>query len=132
MNGRKAKALRRRERERLALEGQAQKRVSGLWWLALFLPLTILVYSVALFGGRDLTAKPKPSGNFSSSESPASSSAANNIGLSIDDEEITPATWRGLDLELRQEDGSVVEIGLLRPIWWLELAKAEVGGEIHL
>lgn len=57
---------------------------------------------------------------------------ASNVDHSIDDEEITPATWRSLELEIRNYDGSVVEIGLLRPIWWLDKAGARVGETIAL
>ncbi len=51
---------------------------------------------------------------------------------SIDDEEITPETWRSIHLEIRKTDGSKAKIDLLRPLWWLEEAKAEVGGTLNL
>ncbi len=51
---------------------------------------------------------------------------------SIDDEEITPETWRSIHLEIRKTDGSMAKIDLLRPLWWLEETKAEVGGTLNL
>jgi len=51
---------------------------------------------------------------------------------SIDDEEVTPETWRSIDLEIHKPDGSLAKIGLLRPLWWLKDAQAEVGGAIFL
>ncbi len=46
--------------------------------------------------------------------------------------------WRGLEglawrgLEIRKDDGSVIDISLLRPNWWLNKAGAEVGAMIAL
>ncbi|MDD3022183.1 MAG: polymorphic toxin-type HINT domain-containing protein [Alphaproteobacteria bacterium] len=51
---------------------------------------------------------------------------------SIDDEEVTPETWRSINLEMHKADGSIAKVDLLRPLWWLEEAKAEVGGTIAL
>ncbi len=50
----------------------------------------------------------------------------------IDNEEITPATWRRINLEMIKADGSTAEIDLLRPLWWLSRAEARVGGAIYL
>lgn len=41
-----------------------------------------------------------------------------------------PETWRLLELIAPKRDGTVSEITLLRPLWWLEEQQAEVGGEV--
>lgn len=50
----------------------------------------------------------------------------------IDQEPVTPETWRRIHIEMQKLDGSRVKIDLLRPIWWLEKTGAEVGGTISL
>ena len=50
----------------------------------------------------------------------------------IDHEEVTPETWRSINLEIRKADGSIARVDLLRPLWWLEEAGAKVGGTIYL
>lgn len=50
----------------------------------------------------------------------------------IDSEEITPETWRGIDLMMKKSDGSHVNISLVRPIWWIEAVGAEAGKNIEL
>ncbi|GEM_PF-2691541 len=54
-----------------------------------------------------------------------------NTYLAIDDEEITPETWKQISLVAKGTD-SDVEIHLLRPIWWIEQTGAVVGESIHL
>ena len=46
--------------------------------------------------------------------------------------DITPALWRRLTLELERPDGSLAEVELIRPLWWLEQTGAAQGGTIHL
>ena len=47
--------------------------------------------------------------------------------------DITPALWRRLGtLELERPDGSLAEVELIRPLWWLEQTGAAQGGTIHL
>lgn len=48
---------------------------------------------------------------------------------SIDSEEITPYTWKWIELELLQEDGSVSEINLRRPHWWIKSIGADSIGK---
>lgn len=50
---------------------------------------------------------------------------------SIDDEEVTPQTWRKLKLVMAKGDGSIAKIELLRPMWWLKQNKAR-GGRLWL
>jgi len=65
------------------------------------------------------------------SQAPTSTSVGADYAT-INDEEITPETWRSIHLEIRKTDGSIAKIDLLRPLWWLEEANAEVGGTIAL
>ena len=51
--------------------------------------------------------------------------------LAIDDEEITPETWKQISLVAKGTD-SDVQIHLLRPIWWIEQTGAVVGQTIDL
>lgn len=51
---------------------------------------------------------------------------------SIDDEDITPETWRKVKLELKKTDNSVAKVTFLRPIWLLEQAGVKEGGELYL
>ena len=39
-------------------------------------------------------------------------------------------TWRKLTLISPKRDGSISEITLLRPLWWLEEQQAEIAGEV--
>ena len=46
--------------------------------------------------------------------------------------DITPALWRRLELVLERPDGSLAEVELIRPLWWLEQTGAAQGSTIHL
>jgi len=50
---------------------------------------------------------------------------------SIDDEDVDPKTWRDLNMVMSAPDGKV-EIGLLRPEWWVEQVGAQEGKTINL
>lgn len=50
----------------------------------------------------------------------------------MDVEEITPETWRAIQLEMPDSAGGTLHIHLLRPIWWIEEQGATVGGTIVL
>lgn len=50
----------------------------------------------------------------------------------IDSEHVSPETWRSIQLAMHKADGSKVSINLLRPLWWLSEADAQVGGTIFL
>ena len=39
-------------------------------------------------------------------------------------------TWRKLNLISPKRDGTISEITLLRPLWWLEDQQAQIGGEV--
>ena len=56
----------------------------------------------------------------------------NPLGQETFDEEPNEKTWRKVVLNLRSEDGSLVEISYLRPNAWFEKWKAEVGRTIDL
>lgn len=52
---------------------------------------------------------------------------------SIDYEEITPFTWKWIDLELKKEDGTLTKINLLRPHWWIkELGADSINKSVYL
>lgn len=72
--------------------------------------------------------------NSSSSGFNSSSSGADNTlqHKSIDNEEITPETWRNIDFEMRKPDGSKISFWLLRPLWWIERSGVEEGGYVDL
>ncbi len=51
----------------------------------------------------------------------------------IDYEEITPYTWKWVQFELTKKDGSISEIGLRRPNWWILQNKSDsVGKKVFL
>jgi hypothetical protein len=51
----------------------------------------------------------------------------------FDYQDITPTTWKVIALEVQKEDGSVSEVELRRPNWWLRQAKADkIGNKIYL
>lgn len=50
----------------------------------------------------------------------------------LDATDITPALWRSLNFEMPKPDGSVTELGVLRPLWWIEKTGAKVGETIDL
>jgi hypothetical protein len=51
----------------------------------------------------------------------------------IDNEPITPYTWKWVSLELIHEDGSKDEVKLCRPNWWLNnLGANKVGEKVYL
>jgi hypothetical protein len=51
----------------------------------------------------------------------------------IDKEDITPYTWKWIDLELVKPDGSMSKIHLRRPHWWLKDRGADsIGKKIYL
>ncbi|EJF52491.1 Protein of unknown function (DUF1557) [Saprospira grandis DSM 2844] len=51
----------------------------------------------------------------------------------IDYEEITPYTWKWVDLELPKADGTITKINLRRPHWWLEeIGVDSIGRDVYL
>ncbi|MEQ8819221.1 MAG: polymorphic toxin-type HINT domain-containing protein [Sumerlaeia bacterium] len=54
-------------------------------------------------------------------------------GRSYDDEPVDPATWLQVQFVMDKEGGHRVEVGLLRPAWWLEERQIDEAGDvIHL
>ncbi len=51
--------------------------------------------------------------------------------IALDQEAITPETWRHISMEMQGPD-SIIHIDLLRPIWWIEQTGAVVGESIDL
>ena len=50
----------------------------------------------------------------------------------FDATDITPALWRAIDFEMPKPDRSVAELGVLRPLWWIEETGATPGTTIDL
>jgi len=50
----------------------------------------------------------------------------------LDATHITPESWRRLDLRMPKADGSVAELCILRPLWWIEETGARPGVTIDL
>jgi len=50
----------------------------------------------------------------------------------LDFTDVTRPLWRYIDLRLRKPDGSVANINVGRPLWWIQETGAEVGGTIDL
>ncbi len=50
----------------------------------------------------------------------------------VDATDITPALWRSLDFEMRKPDGSIAELTVLRPLWWIEETGAKLGATVDL
>ncbi len=132
MSARRAKKMRKIENEKRERERSAEARTDRLFYFGLITLLLVPVVALAAMalskarGTTPIETAPTPT------RSPLGSSSDTDDVLSIDDEEITPATWKSLDLELQNEDGSLVEIGLSRPNSWLEAAGAKVGASIAL
>jgi len=131
MNARKARHLRRLEEEGLRQEEAAAKKKSRRyqWAITVVLLVPIIALVAKSLVDTDTASQERRE---SRSQRAIQAVAAANIEHPIDDEEILPETWRSLDLEIRNDDGSAVEISLLRPIWWLDKAEAKVGGTIAL
>jgi hypothetical protein len=45
---------------------------------------------------------------------------------------IDPPNWRKITLQAPKTDGSVADVELLRPVWWLEAHRAAVGKTVHI
>ena len=45
-------------------------------------------------------------------------------------DEVVPSEWRKLTLTAPKQDGTVADVVLLRPRWWIEQQKAEVDGRV--
>jgi hypothetical protein len=50
----------------------------------------------------------------------------------LDKTDITMPLWRRLDLKMPKPDGSISELSVLRPLWWIEETGAKTGGTIDL
>jgi hypothetical protein len=50
----------------------------------------------------------------------------------LDASDITMPLWRRLDLEMPKPDGSVSELSVARPLWWIQETGAKVGETIDL
>ena len=50
----------------------------------------------------------------------------------LDATDITPALWRQFDLEMPKPDGSIAEVSVARPLWWVQETEAKLGGTIDL
>lgn len=63
---------------------------------------------------------------------PISDATSPSRPRSIDDEDVDPATWRDLELVMAKPDGGKLEMGLLRPLWWIAEVGAQEGKTIRL
>jgi prophage maintenance system killer protein len=124
MSRKQAKKQQKLPREQMPQKIEPPIRASRFHW-GIFMIALLSVISLSAFGF---------SGGFSSENSSpkVSEKAISNAVHTIDDEEITPETWRGINLEVSKNDGSMAKVHLLRPLWWLEGAGAKVGGTIAL
>jgi hypothetical protein len=50
----------------------------------------------------------------------------------LDKSDITMPLWRCLELEMPKPDGSISELSVLRPLWWIQETGARLGGTIDL
>lgn len=50
----------------------------------------------------------------------------------LDATDITMPLWRSIDLEMPKSDGTMAELSVLRPLWWIEQTGAKVGKTIDL
>ena len=51
---------------------------------------------------------------------------------SLDETDITPKTWLGIQLILYKHNGTHSSISLLRPLWWFEENKPQIGETMYL
>ena len=50
----------------------------------------------------------------------------------IDATDVTEALWRNVSLTISKDDGSLTEIQLARPLWWISENYVVAGGELYL
>lgn len=50
----------------------------------------------------------------------------------LDATDITIPLWRSLEIEMPKPDGTIAELSVLRPLWWIEQTGAKAGGTIDL
>lgn len=50
----------------------------------------------------------------------------------LDATDITPTLWRHFDLEMPKQDGSIAELSVARPLWWMQENGAKIGKTIDL
>lgn len=50
----------------------------------------------------------------------------------LDRTDVTRQLWRFIELEMRKDDGSKVELELARPMWWMDFNEAKVGATVHI
>lgn len=128
MNSKHAKKQRTPERVKINQDETQPKQKNPFKWTTLAV-LQFWVISLAAFG----FSNGFPSvDNLPAVSEKTESTSVQAYQLEIDSEEVTPETWRTINLEMRKADGSVAKVDLLRPLWWLEDAEAEVGGTIAL
>ena len=128
MSGKQAKRQRKLERVTMQqIEEQPKPTKSFAWGIPAVLFLSVI--SLTAFGFSKVF---QSDDNLSVVTQQTDSTSIQASHTSIDDEEITPETWRGINLEIRKADGSIAKIDLLRPLWWVEEADAKVGGIIAL
>lgn len=46
--------------------------------------------------------------------------------------DVTPLLWRKIELRLKKADGSIAEVTLLRPLWWLKANHAKIDKDIRI
>ena len=123
MSAKQAKRKRKVQRDTVKPEVDIKKVTKrpplGIILMLVFSVVTITAFAIASSGSNN-------------------KAKTNNTGVSeehhdsIDNEEITPETWRSIDLEIHKPDGSLAKIALLRPLWWLKDAQAKIGETIFL
>lgn len=128
MSGKIAKKQRKLERENMK-QAQIQPNNRRRFTRGI---LAVLLFSMISLTAWGFTKGFQSDDNLPAVSQTTESPSAQAYHTSIDDEDVTPETWRGINLEMRKADGSIAKIDLLRPLWWLEEANAEVGGTITL
>ena len=111
----------------------ANKRNPLTVWPLLALPIALLIMGVGAFSNQNNFA-PVPMTKVDAPVAPAQTKLLSPElkHRSLDDEEVDPRTWRDLDLVMTKADGGKVEIGLLRPLWWINEIGAKQGSTIEL
>lgn len=131
MSGKRVKQQRRLERKNAKPETTEVKQQSSArrfnWGILGVLLLSVI--SLTAFG---FSKGFQSDDNLPAVSETTESTSVRAYQLDIDNEEVTPETWRSINLEMRKADGSIAKVDLLRPLWWLEEAKAGVGGTIVL
>lgn len=95
--------------------------------------LALLLVVAGLFGGTALAQTPALGASQKQNDSPAAKTALPSDSPFPDDYDVIEAAkWRSVKLDMELSHGGRCEITLARPLPWLELTKAKVGGTIDL